>query len=71
MAQHGTASTDDWHTYDTPDGTPQLDRAKAWLTDYPDLQGLSLRKAADKAGVSVATMRRAIQARKDAQKPLL
>ncbi len=50
---------------------PQVEKALAWLTLYPDLQGLSLRKAAATAGVSLATMQRAIQARKDAQQPLL
>ena len=59
MIPDGTAPTDEWHRDDTPDGTaqPQLEKAKAWLMDYPDKQGLSLRKAADRAGVSVATMR--------------
>jgi hypothetical protein len=69
MIPDGTAPADEWHRHDTPDGTTQsqLDRAKAWLMDHPDRQELSLRKAADKAGVSVATMRRAIEARDHTQ----
>src|SRR5207248_2980827 len=42
---------------------PQLARALVWLAAYPDRQGLSLRKAAASAGVSTATLRKAIEAR--------
>jgi hypothetical protein len=58
----GTAMAQGWHGFGTPDGTgqSQIDKALSWLEMYPGRQGLSLRKAAETAGVSAATMRRAI-----------
>ncbi len=44
--------------------SPKLAQALVWLTAYPDCQGLSLRKAAEAAGVSVSAMRRALAERK-------
>lgn len=49
MIQHDTSVT-------------QLDKARLWLASNPNMRGLSLRKAADQAGVSLATMQRAIKA---------
>ena len=49
----------------------QLEKAKAWLYDHPDLSGLSQREAAKKAGVGLATLQRAISAKNNAQQQLL
>jgi len=48
--------------------SPQLARALTWLAAYPDMCGLSLRKAAASAGVSEATMRKAIASRKGSER---
>src|SRR5262249_54462740 len=52
---------------------PKLAQALTWLAAYPDRQGLSLRKAAESAGVSTATLRKAIaeQSKETRQLPLL
>lgn len=42
----------------------QLDKARRWLIAYPDLAGLSQRKAAESAGVGLATLQRAMNERK-------
>lgn len=46
------------YAVDTPD-TLEMLKAKNWLRQNPDMQGLSWRKAAKVAGVSDATLRRA------------
>jgi DNA-binding MurR/RpiR family transcriptional regulator len=39
--------------------SPELQHAIAWLKSNPDMQGLSLRKAAESCGVSYSTINRA------------
>ena len=63
---NGSGSADSKRQADSSN-VGQLEKAKAWVLDYPDLQGLTQREAARRAGVGLATLQRALKARGNVQ----